>query len=125
MGLPAAPSSIKDAVASRSRSRHPAERQQPIVIWSEPMRHLSVPSEGHAGLVRFIRRRVRSRHRLPTSRLSPPRVTMRRYLKPKLIAGAVMASSGRRVCQIAHGAGDPLERFRIETVPTLVVVENK
>ena len=50
---------------------------------------------------------------------------MRRYLKPKLIAGAVMASSGRRVCQIAHGAGDPLERFRIETVPTLVVVENK
>jgi hypothetical protein len=26
---------------------------------------------------------------------------------------------------IAHGAGDPLERFRIETVPTLVVVENK
>src|SRR4051812_37831315 len=50
MGLPAAPSSIKDAVASRRRSRHPAERQHTIVICSQPVRHLSVPSEGHAAL---------------------------------------------------------------------------
>ena len=99
----------RSAIIDQGRSRQPkpladpAERQQPD-------RDLVGAHEASVRLLRRARRPCALHSPTRTLATSPadlktiaPRLTMRRYLKPKLIAGAVMASSGRRVCQSPMG----------------------